>query len=42
MTPEGASEYVREGAYAIAPIINTDISNDPERLIKGFMMIGGQ
>ncbi len=40
MTPEEAAEYVGEGAYAAAPIINTDISNDPEGLIKGFSRFG--
>ena len=41
MTPEEAAEYAREGAYAAAPIINIDKSNDPEGLIKGFMKLGG-
>ena len=39
MDPSEASQYLREGAYAVAPIIDLDVAKDPGGLIEDFKTI---
>ena len=39
MDPSEAIQYLREGAYAVAPIIDLDVAKDPGGLIEDFKTI---
>ena len=42
LLPDEAAEYVRGGAYAGAPVINTYVTDDPGRSIKELTMVAGE
>ena len=36
MSPTAASQYIKEGAYAVAPVINLEETGNPNKLIEDF------